>query len=154
MAKVKVFEKKVKLQGQCHQVKKKYGMMWKVLSNGIHLWNMKVLSFVVHKLWPRLKFLSTDDDDNNNKQRRRQQRRGYDNSYPDFRHGELKIVRTLEASTADHWAFFEFKIDRDMWCKSWVFHFIYKSESLVEFSQGNGFYKLTMTKVLGLIKRM
>ena len=26
---------------------------------------MKVLSFVVHKLWPRLKFLSTDDDDNN-----------------------------------------------------------------------------------------
>ena len=26
---------------------------------------MKVLSFDVHKLWPRLKFLSTDDDDNN-----------------------------------------------------------------------------------------
>ena len=27
---------------------------------------MKVLSVVVHKLLPRLKFLSTDDDDNNN----------------------------------------------------------------------------------------
>ena len=27
---------------------------------------MKVLSFAVHKLRPRLKFLSTDDDDNNN----------------------------------------------------------------------------------------
>ena len=46
------------------------------------------------------------------RRRRRQQRRGYDNSYPDFRHGELKIVRTLEASTADHWAFFEFKVIR------------------------------------------
>ena len=40
--------------------------MWKVLSQGIHMWNMKVLSVVVHKLWPRLKFLSTDDDGNNN----------------------------------------------------------------------------------------
>ena len=27
---------------------------------------MKVLSFAVHKLWPRLKFLSTDNDGNNN----------------------------------------------------------------------------------------
>ena len=27
---------------------------------------MKVLSVVVHKLCPRLKFLSTDDDDDNN----------------------------------------------------------------------------------------
>ena len=27
---------------------------------------MKVLSFAVHKLWPRLKFLSTDDDNNDN----------------------------------------------------------------------------------------
>ena len=26
---------------------------------------MEVLSGVVHMLWPRLKFLSTDDDDNN-----------------------------------------------------------------------------------------
>ena len=28
------------------------------------MWNMKVLSFADHKLWPRLKFLSTDDDNN------------------------------------------------------------------------------------------
>ena len=27
---------------------------------------MKVLSVVVHKLWPQLKFLSTDDDNTNN----------------------------------------------------------------------------------------
>ena len=27
---------------------------------------MKVLSFAVHKLWQRLKFLSTDDDNDNN----------------------------------------------------------------------------------------
>ena len=27
---------------------------------------MKVLSLVILKLWPRLKFLSTDDDDDNN----------------------------------------------------------------------------------------
>ena len=27
---------------------------------------MKVLSFAVQKLWPRLKFLSTDDNDNDN----------------------------------------------------------------------------------------
>ena len=30
------------------------------------MWNVKVLSVVVHKLWPRLKFLSTDDDNDNN----------------------------------------------------------------------------------------
>ena len=65
MAKVKVFEKLVKLQDQGHKVKN-YGMTWKVLSQGIHLWNMKVLSFAVHKLWPRLKILSMDDDDNDN----------------------------------------------------------------------------------------
>ena len=29
------------------------------------MWNMKVLSLVILKLWPRLKFLSTDDDNNN-----------------------------------------------------------------------------------------
>ena len=28
-------------------------------------------------------------------QRRRQQRRGYDNSSPDFRHGELKTIRVF-----------------------------------------------------------
>ena len=62
MTMVKVFGKKVKLQSQGHYVKN-YGMMWEVLSQGIHMWYiMKVLSLVVHKLWPRLKFLSTDDD--------------------------------------------------------------------------------------------
>ena len=30
------------------------------------MWNMKDLSLVIHKLWPRLKFLSTDDDNNDN----------------------------------------------------------------------------------------
>ena len=38
--------------------------MWKVLSKGIHMWNMKTLSFAVHKVWPRLKFLSMNDDNN------------------------------------------------------------------------------------------
>ena len=40
MAKVKVFKKDVKLQGQDHEVKN-YGIMWKVLSQGIHMCNMK-----------------------------------------------------------------------------------------------------------------
>ena len=35
MAKVKVFQKKVKLQGQGHEVKN-YGTMWKILSQGMH----------------------------------------------------------------------------------------------------------------------
>ena len=30
--------------------------MWKVLSQGKHMWNMKAPSLKVHKLWPRLKF--------------------------------------------------------------------------------------------------
>ena len=37
-------------------------MMWKVLSQGIYMWNMTVLSVIVHNLLPRLKFLSTDDE--------------------------------------------------------------------------------------------
>ena len=41
-------------------------IMWKVLLQGMYMWNMEVLSVAVHKLWSRLKFLSTDDDDNNN----------------------------------------------------------------------------------------
>ena len=57
-AKVKVFHKWVKLQGQGHKVKN-YGTMWKVLSQGIHMCNMKVLSFLVWKLWPRLKFVKS-----------------------------------------------------------------------------------------------
>ena len=34
-------------------------MMWKVLSQGIHMWNMKALSLMVQKLWLRLKFLKS-----------------------------------------------------------------------------------------------
>ena len=34
-------------------------MMWKVLSQGIHMWNMKALCLTVHKLWPWLKFLKS-----------------------------------------------------------------------------------------------
>ena len=52
MAKVKVFQKWVKLQGQCHEVIN-YGTMWKVLSQGIHMCNMRDPSLL---LWPRLKF--------------------------------------------------------------------------------------------------
>ena len=55
MAKVKVFQKKVKLQGQGHKVKT-YGTMRKGLSQGILNGNMKSLSLMVWKLWPRLKF--------------------------------------------------------------------------------------------------
>ena len=36
---------------------KNYGTMWKVLSWGIHMGNMKALPVVVFKLWPMLKFL-------------------------------------------------------------------------------------------------
>ena len=49
MAKVKVFQNEVKLQGQ-FQVKI-YGTMWKVLSQDIHMCNMKALSLLVKKLW-------------------------------------------------------------------------------------------------------
>ena len=55
MAKVKDFQKKVKLQGQGHEVKK-YGPMWKVSSQGIHMSNMTALSLLIRKLWARLKF--------------------------------------------------------------------------------------------------
>ena len=58
MAKVKVFQKKVKLQGQGLEVKNN-GTIWKVLSQGIHMCNMKTLSLVVRKLWPRLKFIKS-----------------------------------------------------------------------------------------------
>ena len=37
---------------------KNYGSMWKVLSQGIHIWDMEALSFIVWKWLPRLKFLS------------------------------------------------------------------------------------------------
>ena len=55
VAMVKVFQKKVKLQGQGHEVKT-YCTMWKVLSQEIHMCNMKALSLLVRKLWPRVKF--------------------------------------------------------------------------------------------------
>ena len=52
---VKIFKKKVKLQDQGHEVKN-YGTMWKVLSQGINMCNMKALTLLVRKLWPMLKF--------------------------------------------------------------------------------------------------
>ena len=58
MAKVKVFQKKVKLQGQGHEVKI-YSTMRKVLSQGIHMCNMKALSLLVIKLWPSLRFVKS-----------------------------------------------------------------------------------------------
>ena len=58
MAKVKVFRKYAKLQGQGHEVKN-YGTMWEVLSQGIHMCNMKGLSLLIRKLWPMLKFFKS-----------------------------------------------------------------------------------------------
>ena len=58
MAKVKVSQKKVTLQGQGHEVKK-YGTMWKVLSQRKQMCNMKALSLLVRKLRPRLKFFKS-----------------------------------------------------------------------------------------------
>ena len=49
MAKVKVFQKKVKLQGQGHEVKN-YSTMRKISSQGIHMCNMVALSLLVRKL--------------------------------------------------------------------------------------------------------
>ena len=48
-ANVKVFQKYVKVQDQGHMVKNS-GTMWKVLSQGIHMWNMKALPLIVFKL--------------------------------------------------------------------------------------------------------
>ena len=54
MAKVKFFfQKQVKSQGQGHEVKT-FGVDRKVLSQGIHLCNIKALSPFVKKLWSRL----------------------------------------------------------------------------------------------------
>ena len=49
---IKVFQKQVKLWGQGHKVKK-YGTMWTVLSQAIHMCNMQALSLLARKLWPR-----------------------------------------------------------------------------------------------------
>ena len=54
------------------------------------MWNMKILSLVAHKLWPRLKCLSTDDNKYNNNDDN--DVGAMANSSPDFRHGELKKV--------------------------------------------------------------
>ena len=48
---------------------------------------MKVLSLAVQKLWPRLKFFVYG-----RQQRQSRRRRGYDNSSPDFCHGELNMI--------------------------------------------------------------
>ena len=60
--------------------------MWKVLSQGMHMCNMKALSLLVRKLWLRLKCLFTHT------RRRRRGHRGYDISSLDIRPGSLKIV--------------------------------------------------------------
>ena len=57
IAKVKFFQKYVKSKGQ--EVKK-FGIHRKVLSQGIHLCNIKALSPFVKKLWSRLSLLWTD----------------------------------------------------------------------------------------------
>ena len=59
MSKVKFFQKYVKSQGQGHKVKI-FGRERKVLSQGTHMCNMKALSLLVKKLWPRLSLLWTD----------------------------------------------------------------------------------------------
>ena len=55
MVQVKFFQKQVKSQGQGHEVKN-FGSNRKVLPQEIHMWNMKALSLLVQKLWPRLSF--------------------------------------------------------------------------------------------------
>ena len=57
MAKLKVFQKYVKLQGQGHKVTN-FDTMSKFLSQEMHMWNMNALSLIKFKLWPRLKFMS------------------------------------------------------------------------------------------------
>ena len=39
--------------------KKNYGTMWKVLSQGVHMCNIKALFLLVRKLWPRLIFFKS-----------------------------------------------------------------------------------------------
>jgi hypothetical protein len=54
MTKVKVFDKKVKLQGQRSEGQG-HGIKWKVLPEGIYVWNIKALPPTIQMLWP-LKF--------------------------------------------------------------------------------------------------
>jgi hypothetical protein len=53
MTKVLVLEKKVKLQGWRTEGQG-YGIKWKVLPEGIHMWNMKALPPTNQTLWPML----------------------------------------------------------------------------------------------------
>jgi hypothetical protein len=55
MTKVKVLEKKVKLQGQRSEGQG-HDTKWKVLPEGIHMWNIKALPSTDQKLWPRVSF--------------------------------------------------------------------------------------------------
>ena len=57
---VSVFKTYVKSHSQGHTVKK-CGTDGKVMSQGIHMWNMKAVIVTVQKLWPRLKFLNATD---------------------------------------------------------------------------------------------
>ena len=58
MVKVKFCQKYVKSQGQGHDVNN-FGSNRKVLPQQIHMRNMKVLSLLVQKLWPRLSFVKS-----------------------------------------------------------------------------------------------
>jgi hypothetical protein len=49
MTKIKVFEKKAKLQGQRSEGQG-HGITWKVLPEEIHMWNMKALAPTNQKL--------------------------------------------------------------------------------------------------------
>ena len=61
MTKVNVYQKYVKLQGQGHKVKN-YGTMWKVLSQGIYIWNMKALSTSGKKVMAKVKVFKSRSD--------------------------------------------------------------------------------------------
>ena len=52
---IKFFKLKVKDHSQGSMVKN-VGTDVKVLSHGIHMWNMKALYLTVQKLWSRLEF--------------------------------------------------------------------------------------------------
>ena len=64
--------------------------MWKVLSQGMHMWNRKVLSLVVHKVK-----VFVYGRRRRQQQQQQRRRRGYDNRSPDFRLGELKTAQHL-----------------------------------------------------------
>ena len=64
-------------------------------SQGIHMCNMKALSLLVRKLWPRLKFFFTYT--------RRRGHQGYDISSPDIRPGLLKRFTIFSVATNNVW---------------------------------------------------